>query len=662
MSLSDIRGYLFKPKSLLVAGLVLAGFFVFLLIPRQPDSEKLQSLLERGNYQAAREGAQQILAREPQDHLVREVLVKSYLGAGKFTEAMEHLLVLASFGWDTKALEADFKEAILPLAEDQEESSSLLALVASHLDEHPSWDWLREYGLIVLSWGGGTSKAPEYLAALDYSDIEKHVYHFTSIWAKAKEYQDWDLAWQIAEVLDSLIDAALDVAWQNNYYDTVRIIEQILGPNYSYQEWLCQVHLIQDIFSQDPAKFVALQEKNSGNPLLAVGRASSIAGLDWLIQWESLHQVDEEFRSIYSLQKSQLISQAEMVEPSQLNHILPYQLLSAALADVYNKAKLSTILDYLRTYPFMAQELDIAHSALDLPPPLLTLEDLVVMWISTDGVVIRGSTQLTGDGKGLLNSAPSDFGFTHKYYDLETGREFAIPSGYYSLAPSSSLLAVEVSSLNSEIQIYDRGRLIGTYPRDNSVERVGWRDADTLWLVKKELQHLVGNVNYLYSMSIADGSIRREEAVPAWKGNHWNSFWFGPRGRFAWTEAQTLRVYDGNRVYSVEIEQDPFIQLLCWRPDGGALMVSTGGKTFSYTLGGSLIEEVTFSSVEAWLSKDEIAFTSPLGTGQRMLGIYNAETEAVTWTGVIDPISIAGNRVLCRSGDKLYIYDLEELK
>lgn len=73
-----------------------------LYAPSGPGLEKIESLYQSGQLQAARQGLEQALNKEPARHEAREILVRVELADGRPLVALEHLHVLALAEWDAR--------------------------------------------------------------------------------------------------------------------------------------------------------------------------------------------------------------------------------------------------------------------------------------------------------------------------------------------------------------------------------------------------------------------------------------------------------------------------------------------------------------------------------------------------------------------------------
>lgn len=711
MNLTRLRDILENHKGLVLAGAAILILSVWVLIPERVSPEKLQGLLERENFPAVREGALQALAREPKAHEIRALLIEACLEDGRYTEAMEHLLILNSSGWDIKELELQFFMQISAIAQDAGESSALLALLAAKMPEHPGWNWVKAFGLQVLDAGGGITMAPAYLAGLCPEDVGSITHLLKPVWRTAAESADWETAWQTAGILDPLLKAAEDAAEKKGDWETVHKIgsvadlgidlryawhlRMVSSPNdyvqmlqgTDYPGYMCRLGFLQSNFGGNQEKWAVLQEKYPEDPLLACTRG--LDNLDWLAEWESLHPIGKDDKIFYSSLKAQLIARADSVEIRHFLNVLPSDLLEAVLRDAVNKPKLAVALDYLHSDPYMKRVVDTARLALDAPGPVWTLENYP-------------RAIMSGDGNGLIITEPGqDLSDRDKikYLSLETGEEFTLPEDDIIWSPDGSRVAVQAwVDTKYHFRVYTKqGELIQECPGGINQETIQWRDSTSLWLVKRELKP-EGNMICLYILDLTDGSVQRADSIP----NIQDTFFglsFGPRGRLAWVEGQDLRVFDGAKIITLTY-QGEFCRILGWRPDARGMVVATeisgleitmdergeklmtyitdqshimtnesrllmsipASPTYYYEIGRSLEELDCALTNCSWLSNSEFAGEYSLSSGQNMLGIYNLKTGKTTLTGIVNPISVAGGRVLTRGVDALYVYELGDLQ
>ena len=137
-------------------GLALAAVLLFVtlgvLIPGQSDLDKLQALMDRGNYSAVIKGAERLLARKPEANEFRDCLAQAQLAVGDWAGALVNVGVLHAAGWDTEPLESQFPVAII--VADAARAGGVLAAAEEVLSRHGKWPWLEQFALNLLLQSG----------------------------------------------------------------------------------------------------------------------------------------------------------------------------------------------------------------------------------------------------------------------------------------------------------------------------------------------------------------------------------------------------------------------------------------------------------------------------------------------------------------------------
>lgn len=621
-----------RNKKLPLTIVVLSALSLLVLVPRQPDIEKLQALMERGNYPAAREGAMQVLARTPEAHSIRDMLVKICLVEGNFHEALEQLLFLADSGWDTRPREFEFNAAIPALEPDAGEN--LLALVIAALDGHPQWAWLREFGLKILVQGDSLSLIPLYLGKLNPEDYISYEDLISQAWRKTLDSGQRAIAWQATVAMDNLQqieEINYWYSWQEDYFPP---------------RFLFRAQILLSWLDQDAAELVALQQSQPLDPILAAGRGS--VDLGWLLEWEGNNPIEDEYAGVYSYIKAQVIGRADQVEKRHLANITPRHLLKSV--DISNRPKLQVVMAYIdENFPGTGDTelLRQALAAPEPPAPVWTVEGY-------------SHGELTGDGGLVLSEYSPDFGTTYRYQNPKTGDEYVLPQGNYYWSPDGSKVAIIPWWGEYKLETYtSKGELLTRLGGIANIEQVGWQDANSLWIVRPKLVPQVGNVKVLTNYDLGTGSVQELPDMP--KLSREGIFFFGPRGRVAWRDGYTIGVYQGGQVFTLKF--DHYAEVLSWQPRAQGLIINLDNGYYFYQPGG-IPQELDLpalgSPVIAWLSKDEFTWEFFMA-GQTMLGVYNLKTGAVAMTGIVNPIDVVGNLVLARGSNNLYLYDLGEL-
>ena len=630
IKLSALLNFLLKHRTMIVAATVLM-VFVALMIPGEADLAKLHDLLDRGNYQAAREGARQVLARKPESHAYRELLAMAELASGRPVEALEHTLILAGTGWNTETLMEELNKARTDIGQDAEITISVLELLTERLPEHPDLGWLKTFGLNLLIEGDAVNMAPGFLDHFHQADFETHSYLIGRIW-EAVHSGGLEAAWRTAEILDT---RGVEI---RGYSSNL--------PGYSLRTSFFTVGRSQS--EVDPEQWIALQENFPQDPLLALmrGVAMDSAGLAWLTEWESVNQVDGEVLDIYQAFKVSVLARAASVEPEHLASLPPLFLFQAAMGDAINKDKLEIILDYLDGQPELANysiNLEAARLALAAPAPKWTIPKH-----GTFGMFLEG------DWLRISKWPNPSTGNIYEYYNLLTEQEFQLP-GSPSWSPGGKQLAVQ--NLESLVIYNAQGVMVSEFPRQsNLMQAPFWRDEENLWL------SIYADDLTLYMLNTNDGTVTKAEGIP--EGVNANLFWYGPGGMVAWYEGNDFCIFDGEKVITIQqFHQDDNVWVGSWAPDGSGLIIARDAEFLYYEIGGRLrhldLPESGYNTV-SWLNDDEFTWEFPIGVGQRMLGIYNLKTGKTTMTGIANPVNVSGNRVLVNSGfGEIYIFELD---
>ena len=651
--------------------LAIAGLIILVLIviyPGQRDLAKLEDLYGRGQFQAARVGLEQALTKEPQWHEARALLARLELADGRPMEALEQMRVLTGFGQDIVLLERQFSRWLDSGQLDRGTAKLVVDFIFEKMEESPQWEWLGTQGFnLAFRWV--PEEIPGYLLSMGEETFSQNMFSVSWGWNEALNSGDWDVAWALSDALDSL---------------TFRSA----GGQY-------RAHLVMHMDPENTQLWTALQAKYSGDCLAALGRASSMPGngLEWLAEWERGNQVIPEAAEFYSAWKSFLIQGADTVQATHLDNVQLEQLLHVALADAGNKTKLTIILEFLAQNPEMAEQLGLFKLAAGAPEP---------DWVFTDSSItssglpryFEGGPGLSEDGNHIiLREGDGDF-----LHNLATGKRNEFPVLPLHWSPDGSKVAVtewrDEGNLRINIlQVYtDQGELLHE-TKLTDLTFIGWKNSSNIWLYRH------GGLRVsLVSIDLANG---RESKAKIPELPNTSILRVGPGGRLAWFRQRQVGVWDGTNVYNYEFEDD--VSALEFSPEGNKLALMMDGQLYIQSLGGGLdhldlplvsyeypvlwrnryevynyfqvIERVSEPpQLLSWRNKDQLYISCPLDNNQSMLGIYNLSTGEINMTGIINPASVAGSRVLVITADikynvfagnaggginrKLYVYDL----
>jgi hypothetical protein len=441
----------------------------------------------------------------------------------------------------------------------------------------------------------------------------------------------------------------LGVAW------LTAVILDDLQPNihlqYSYSH---QLFLVEGNYgSKDD--WLGLQESFPANVLIAIGLAQSMLpneGLDFLVGWHNSHEVPDELVYYYTSALQNLIVKADNVSLFQLENIRTDYLIDSAIQDATNKSKLSTILDYLEQRPeFMAEfkdELPIIRLALDAPAPSWYFSDSQADGLSPDGEWVRF---INIDGSANI-----------KYYNLETGVEFILPSTPHHWSPEYTDIVFQDSHL---IKIFNlQSGQVQEYQIGDGV-LVGWKDNSHLWIAES-VQTESGQKNELRVLSLNGGDITPMGGSPKIA----EAFISGPGGKIAWIQEHEVGVgvFDRDQLYFFQYPyaEYEYINLFDWTPGGSGLVLTLYETLCIQRLDGS-IEKLSLQRSEyfasyprfyAWRNENEFYWCYKVGYHD-MLALYNISNKRTTLSGIFNVTAVAGNRALATGGDgKVYVYDL----
>ncbi len=608
-------------------GLALAAVLLFVtlgvLIPGQSDLDKLQALMDRGNYSAVIKGAERLLARKPEANEFRDCLAQAQLAVGDWAGALVNTGVLHAAGWDTEPLESQFPVAII--VADAARAGGVLAAAEEVLSRRGKWPWLEQFALNLLLQSGAVERAPGVLSHLSKARIEAAL---DQIWEQLVMATDnLDAAWRTASLLDERGIA-------------------VYGSNGSRQ-------LLFFLYQCPPEAWLQLQERYPDDSILAAIRSQVMpqGGLDWLAAWEENRRLEP--TGAYCTLKGKAVAQAQQVEARHLKYLPPLEILRAALMDAVNKEKLDFILGYLADLPEPVADMEVLSLALTAPEPV--------------GVFPRGpsgeSYTLSGDWLCISKRSDSQENVC-AYYNLVNGEEYEYPGYFGCWSPDGSYLA---QLGQGKLRIYDaHGKVVHELSDTSFAIDIGWRDEKTLWVPLLNFTAQGGITLLMHTLTVEDGVLSQTGLSEF----SYHRVQYGPGGRLAWQEGNRFFVYDGEVTHS--LEANGRYSIWGWAPDGSAVifgqqryLLEDGtivGKSLYYEIGGEVTEldlSPAWEGVVSWLSAEEITWPFPLVTGQSMLGIYNLQAQAVTMTGIVMPGVVSWPWVLVTGADEVYVYALE---
>ena len=631
-----------------IVSVLIIIFAIIIIYPRQNDLKSFEALYNQGQYHAARAGLEQALRTDPEWYQARAILAHLELAEGKPVEALEQMMIMERGGWDITPLKIEFETWLNSEQLDPVSARLVLEFVISG---RPPWGWLKSSGLeLAFQWA--PDLVPQYLLRLGEREFRENWPIVSRGWHDAQQFGDWETAWAVAVILDNL---SFNI-WPSETHS--------LGTYYRSM-------VVARMYPDDPQLWTKLQSRYPRDCLAAVGKAASLPpdqGLGWLADWESTNQVTPEAASFYSTWKSLIIQNANQVFTPQLAHVEPGQLLYVALTDAGNQDKFMLILEYLAHFD-MAAQLEILKLAVH-PQPELVLRDMVGMSLSEDGnhVILME----------VNNSLENEAAFM---YTIDTGKRAEFPPLPLIWSPDGSRAAVtQWNVLGDETEqkllIFGNQGELQELKLDTYSTLIGWKSSDSLWISREELGSRHSSVS-LHFLNLINGSMSRADDVPDLPPTA--VYRAGPGGRIAWFQGQSIGIWDGANVLIMELSND--VSDLHWAPDGTRLLLTMNNRL--YTMGfrtglralnlpelsqGQRIfgrtREEAFSRypidrdsyvprVLAWRSPDELFLDYPIGNRHSILAIYNVSTEKITMTGVINPKSVAGGRVLvCTSDSK----------
>ena len=655
-----------KPMALGV--LALAALSLYLILPSQADAEKLERLFDQGNYQAVRAGAEQVLARDPDAHRSRELLALAELATKRPVEALGHTFILAGAGWDVDLLVQHLDRALLTEQADEEECNRALDLIEEKMPGVSDSAWPKQLGLKLLIKGQVPERIPGFLASFQAEDFQHFCYLLEEVLKSAVASEDWESAWRTAEILDQspldfgvwgLYMTQAEVKWQQYWaFLTVsnnasnQLMWEVEHFELRNTEFALRMQLLTGVFNGDQQKMAALQASIPEDALLAVGRGLAMspeAGLAWLAGWEKENSIKAEEAHVYSRMKGRLIAQATWVEEQHLSNLLSLDVLGAALDDTVNQEKLRFILDYLQDRQEYTAQVQTAQVALAVPKPArIIVPSSSAIW-TLNGNWLRAWSWDEGTGYGGISL----------FQNLMTGAEFELPGVNHSWSPDGSLVAYvyEPGGEASQIRIHNvRGELVGEFVRDG-VSSLSWKDRDRLVFLSWEEGE---NEWFLHELDITGRTREKVNSFPGLRNS--NSCLLGPGGRLAWAMANSLQVFTGARIISVDHQADS-ARVLSWTPDGSGLLLVLDNQLYFYEISGNLRSLDPFGpfywAVVSWRGNREFYFQTPIILGHTMLAKYNLNTGRTTLMGIVDPVSVAGKRVLTYGiSGEVYIYDI----
>lgn len=603
-----------KIIALVVTAVILAAGIM--LGPGTTDLDKLDSLYVRGQYQAALVGLETLLKSDPDSVEILTRLVRTELALGRPVRALEYCLRIASLSSDHSSLIFHEFDRWLQTAEiEKEAAGDILDLIAEELGHFPQWPWLKRLGIQVAIIGH-LERLPNYLSHLGDNVYISFRDSIDEGWSKLLESQEWEAAWELAVLLDNFPLQWLPYSGDHR------------------EQYMRHFDLGLDAWSM-------LQERNPQDCLAAVGLAGAMSskGLDWLQKWEEGNTIPLASAGFYSLWKSYIVRDADSIATSHLENIEAEHLLAAIITQGGIPEKFQVLLDYLKQFPEMAVHLDLALEIESFPQHTRVFPDAQVARLSDDGQ----SIMYLRDMKWVV-------------HHLATAYELKFDVGdYWHWSPQGSQTLVLRNSPSMGAIYTNQGEVIHEFRWDS---HVAWRDSSSLWKTEFRDGDYLVYVEYLET-----GETSRFQQIDALRSY---MFFPGPESRLAWRWGNKIDIWDGNVVKSFGAEGNP--QNLSWLPDGsGVLFADNEQLHIQYLDGRKLVLELPgwqqFNPMQpvAWKSPHELYYKCKLGPDfPGILAIYDIKTEAVRLIGILEPYSVAGNRVTAsQEGRGVYLYELE---
>lgn len=605
------------------AALVISGLVILAMVLLTPstDLDKLEAMYNRGHYPAARSGLERALARDSDFHDARQLLIKIELAENSPVAALEHLVTLAAEGIDVADLEYQFNRwLMLSPRLDAKVGEQILEVIIDRPRGLSDWEWLSVFGLRVIEISSPESTA-NYL-------LKVHPDHIRYNWELA------DLAF------NNIVHKDLEAAWA-----VATILDNLANPNFQGSIDY-RLHLVNEWYNQE--SIFALQALFPEDIVAAIAKAglmSSPQGLIWLQNWESkFGRLPASVVHYYSSNKCRLLMEAAEVNEEQLTNIMPEDLLRVIISENQDSSKLKIITQYLTRFPEMAEP--VALLSVPRLEPALVIDDAWVFSLSPDG------------RRAIIRRMVDDY-----IYEIDTGKEYGVSSWNLRWSPDGShAVVVDEGSLSTHWVISNKAEQIQEFELDLDLKFIGWRDSRSLWLTK-DIPDAPWRELYILTM---DGGLKRFSQSPLLPQD--TIYLPGPEGKLAWQSRQQVGIWTGKEIVTFSYSAGPqYIAIRDWLPDGRGVVL-TADQLYIQSLDGDLVKlDLPWQDLSvylSWRNQDELYYAHPIGSyGEQslpsMLCIYNIVTGEVIPTGILDPLQVAGKRVLVRGGNgEGYIYNL----
>lgn len=624
--LNQIKEILRGRMQLIALGLIGTVILALALAPSTPDFARLEELTQMGNYQAARIGLEQALARNPDWHEARALLAEAELGDDRLDQALAHLLVLARQGRDTRSLESKFNRWLRQgNAVDTDSSAQALEMIMAD-KTFLEWEWLTNFGLnlafICLD------KTAQYLLFLGENQLFSAWDTVQAGLSRLLDRGEWETLWQVAAACEGF---ATESWLHGNFFISRGELIHVLKP----EVWPD----LQNRFPQDA--------------LAAIGYALSLPpgeGLAWLRQWEGQNPLPQPIET-YSQLKSILLLESPGVKPEDLIFVTGAGLVTAAIEARH------------QTNQVLPGMIAARWEELGGDPGLAAAIGLVPQPIYQETAASFWDIELSPDGKHLIFGPSATW--EQLIINLDSKEQTAIPYYPAKWSPDSTRLYI---GAEGGISVFSaQGKLLQNYDLGFAYFPVGWRDEKSIWLTSD-------NFGKLHVLSLSGGQI--EPVIEAKDlhlgGDPYAEFFPGPQGRIAWQSGGTVGVWDGQKIATYRFSG--WLNGISWYPDGSGLILELGEGLYSQPLRGqakpvSLPQSIRGARFMGWRNSHEMYLSVPLeDTLHRQLMIYNEITGDVTLTEYFNPHKIAGQRVLVsyftsgfprnQGKTRLLVYDL----